>query len=259
MFALAENRLEYLCLLLGRPAPANVAAWMDRDIDQLVAYIDGTEPDPDGVELSQAAVVSTASSFGVPLSDVDLATIRHFHATFIREGLDLRFSSHGRRPRPYYPAYRRLLLERDLTGRQASYLADEEAFQFVKSLQERDLIIPVVGDLAGDHALVAIGQSIGERGERVSAFYTSNIEFYLMRAGTFDRFAHNVSLLPYVEKSVIIRSFFGRNFGYGHPQAIPGYYSVQLLQTIESLVADQSAGGYPTYLDLVTRRALELR
>ena len=67
----------------------------------------------------------------------------------------------------------------------------------------------------------------------VSAFYTSNVEYYLLEDGSFDRFADNVAALPFDEGSVIIRSFFGRNFGFVHPQSVPGYYSVQLLQGME--------------------------
>ena len=35
--------------------------------------------------------------------------------------------------------------------------------------------------------------------------------------------------------------------------------SVQLPQTIDSLVRDMSAGGYDNYYDLVTKRSLDLR
>ncbi len=259
IFELAENRLEYLCLLLGRRPPADAAAWTDRSIGELIEYVEAVEPNPDEAELVQAAVAAAVVRFGIPLSEADLATIRRFHSTFIREDLNLRFTSHGRRPRPYYPTYRQLLLETDLSGRQASYLADEGSYRFLKSLQERDLVVPVVGDFAGDHALVSIGDLLSERGIQVSAFYTSNVEFYLMRAGSFGRYAENLQRLPRDEKSVIIRSFFGRNFGYLHPEAVPGYYSVQLLQTIESLVAAQADGGYRSYLDLVTRDVLQLR
>jgi hypothetical protein len=129
----------------------------------------------------------------------------------------------------------------------------------VKSLQDRNLIIPVVGDLGGDHALAAIAGVVAERGLPVSAFYTSNVEFYLMRDGGFDRFVANVAQLPYDDNSVIIRSYFGRSFGFVHPQAVRGYYSVQLLQTIESLVNDSEVGAYRSYLDLVTRHSLDLR
>jgi len=257
LFELSGSRIEYLCLLFARPVPSNAAAWGERTIQELVDYIDGTAVSPNAFEIADR-VARHAESFGVPLSEVDLEMIRGFHLAFVREGMGLRFRSHGRMPRPYYPTYRQLLLETDLDGVRVSYLASEERFQIVKSLQERNRLIPVVGDLGGGHALAAIGEVIEERGEYVSAFYTSNVEFYLMRGAAFERYVANVQRLPIKPNSVIIRSYFGRNFGYAHPQAVPGYYSVQLLQTIESFVTDVQAGGYRSYLDLVTRNAIEL-
>ncbi len=259
LFALARNRIEYLCLLFGRPLPSDARRWGERDIQHLIDYIDRAPPRHETIERARASVQATARSFGVPLTGSDLATIGRIHGSFIGSGLDLRFTSLGRTPRSYYPTYRQLLLETDLSGRHASYLASERDFQFVKSLQQRDLIIPVVGDLAGGHALAAIGRLLAARGERVSAFYTSNVEFYLMRDGGFDRFAENVKRLPRDGRSVIIRSYFGGVYGDPHPQAVPGYPSTQLLQTIESLVEEHESGSLLTYTDLVNKHALELR
>ena len=53
----------------------------------------------------------------------------------------------------------------------------------MKSLQARDRIIPVVGNLSGPTALAAIGHVLAEKGETLSAFYASNVEFYLDRTG----------------------------------------------------------------------------
>jgi hypothetical protein len=259
LFSLARNRVEYLCLLFARPIPDDSERWEERGIVELIEYLEGGRADPEDAALTLALVVDRAASFGVQLSEADKDTIRRFHATFIREGPGLRFRSYGRRPRSYYPTYGRLLLETDLSGRRVSYLAGEGGFQFLKRLQERDLIIPVVGDLAGEHALAAIGRYIANQGQRVSAVYTSNVEFYLWRGRGFDRFAATLTGLPYGERSVIIRSYFGRSFGYVHPQSVPGYYSVQLLQEIESFADDVSAGGYRGYLDLVTRGSIDLR
>jgi len=259
LFSLSRTRIEFLCRLFARPVPDDWEDWEERSVRQLVDYIDMTPVDSENVEVALAQVVDGVARSGVRLTEEDLETIRGSHYTFVRAGLGLRFSSHGRSPRAYYPTYRDLLLETDLTGRQASYLASEDAFQFVRSLQERNLIVPVVGDLAGEHALVSIGEVVAERGEHVSALYTSNVEFYLMRGGGFDRFMNNVAQLPIDASSVVIRSYFGRNLGYLHPQSVPGYYSVQLLQTLESLVSDHEAGGYRSYLDLVTRNSLDLQ
>jgi len=259
LFALADNRAEYLCLLFGKPFPRDVRRWRGRTVDQLVAYVDSAPPRPEAAARARAAVLARARRAGLPLSAADLETMGRIHAAFIDAGPELRFTSAGRAPRPYYPTYRQLLLERDLTGRQASYLAREDDFQFLKRLQERDLVIPVVGDLAGSHALPALARLLARRGERVSAFYTSNVEDYLMRDGRFGRFAENVARLPRDGRSVIVRSYFGGRFGGAHPQAVPGYFSTQLLQTVESFVREQAAGGYRSYADVVSKHALALR
>ncbi|HYE72666.1 MAG TPA: hypothetical protein VEF04_05015, partial [Blastocatellia bacterium] len=97
--------------------------------------------------------------------------------------------------------------------------------------------------------------------EKVSAFYTSNVEFYLWRqTGSFERFVENLKSLPIDNNSVIIRSYFNyAYYAYQHPQTVENYFSVQLLQTIDSLIKDQSAGGYQGYYDLVTRHIVELK
>jgi hypothetical protein len=259
LFALARNRVEYLSLLFARPTPDDANAWNDRTLQELVDYIDATPADGKLATQTQDTIQELVESFGLPLSEADIATIKRIHSTFLGNGLSLRFTTFNRAPRPYYPTYRQLLLERDLTGRQANYLAREQDFQFLKSLQERNLIIPVVGDLSGDHALAAIGNYLAERGEQVSAFYTSNVEFYLMRQGGFDRFVENAARLPRGERSVVIRSYFGGRFQFSHPQSVTGYFSTQLLQTIESLVEEHASNGYRSYFELVTKHSLDLR
>ena len=169
------------------------------------------------------------------------------------------FTSLGRAPREYYPNLRKLLLERDLTGKQLNYLTSEDDFQYLKSLEGRNLVVPVVGNLAGNHALREIARVMTERGERLSAFYVSNVEFYLMREGSFDTFAASVRTLPHDSRSVIIRSYFGGGFYGSHPQSVPGYFSTQLLQTVDTFVAEAARGGYATYMDLVSKHNVELK
>jgi hypothetical protein len=259
LFSLARNRVEYLCLLTGRTVPSDVASWNDRDIEELIEYIDRTPTRPESIEHANEAVRSRIRAPGLHIDDDDYNTIHRIHSRFIDHGLSLRFSSHGRGARPYYPTFRQMLLETDLTGQRANYLAREEDYQFLRALQESDLVVPVVGDLSGDHALAAIGELVAEREARVSAFYTSNVEFYLMRGGRFDFFVRNLQSLPHDTNSLIIRSYFGRNFGYGHPQSVPGYYATQLLQPIGSLLREYSGGRVSNYFDLVSRGSLDLK
>jgi hypothetical protein len=182
------------------------------------------------------------------LTEGDLATIDRFHETFARAGVGLRFNSFGRAPQSYYPTLEELILARDREGRQASYLASDEAFQVVRGMQLRNRIIPAVGDLAGDRALPAIAAFLRERGEPLSAYYTSNVEFYLANDGTLDEFLANVRRLPRAPHAVIIRSVFRSPL----PQSVPGFYSTQLLQPIDSLLAAHAARRIRGYYDLVT-------
>jgi hypothetical protein len=258
VFAAARTRVEYLALLTGRPLPADVGAWRDLSIETIVAYLDSTRATPASEAAAREAALKGARRTRVPLTDADVATFTRFHGEFIANGLELRYTSRGRPSRAFYPTLRDLLLERDLEGERTNYLAREEDFQFVKSLQARDLVIPVTGNLGGEQALAAVSRLIGARGERVSVLYTSNAEDYLMRDGAFAQFARTVAAMPRGPKSVIIRSYFG-GFRGAHPFAVPGYPSTQLLQTIDAFVAAQSESAIPSYVDLVTRGAIDPR
>ena len=261
LFAMSRNRTEYLCLLFGKPFPRDVERWGGKSIREIVDYIDATPTDADLADSTQSAISQRVRRFGLTLSALDLETIARIRDAFVRDSLDLRYSSIGRAPRPYHPAYRQLLLERDRAGRQANYLASEDAFQFLKSMQTRDLIVPVVGNAAGDHALTAIGALITERGEKVSTFYISNVEQYLIRDGGFAQFAENVKRLPRDKRSVIIRSFFGVGYGYGmggsHPLNVAGHYSTQILQTLDAFISTYESGGVRSYYDLISKNYVD--
>jgi hypothetical protein len=243
LFSLSRTRLEYLALLFGRPVPAQIDDWRRVPVDGLVRYVDDTAADATRVDALRARVTGHVRASGLPLSREDLATIDRFHRRFIADGLGLRFHSTGRAPQSYYPTYRELLLARDPAGRQSNYLASEEAFQFVRSLQTRDLVIPVVGDLSGSHALSAIGRLVRTRGERLSTFYVSNVEQYLFRNGAFPRFVENLSRMPYDERTLIIRSVFGGWEG-----------SSSHVQAVAELLRDATSGRIRGYRDLIGYR-----
>ena len=249
LFELAPTRIEYLSLMMGRKPPARPARWEDATIAALIDQVSVRPVDAETLAEARRRVLDAAVASGVPLSAEDRATIARIHQRFALAGFGLRFTSYGRAPRPFYPTYGELLLEKDLQGRQVSYLASEADYRFVRDLERRNLVVPVVGDLAGSHALATIAEVLRGRGTAVSAFYLSNVEFYLMQNGSFDRFAHNVTALPAQNDAMLIRSVFGQF--YVHPQNVPGYSSTQLLQTVASLVGGFEAGRYRTYDDLV--------
>ena len=250
LFERSPDRLTYLGLLFGRELEGAGQEDENAGIETLVERLDAAPVTVESRERALRIVREHVQTLGVPLSAEDLERIDFIHRSFIDAGPDLRFTSHGRRPQFYYPTYRQLLLERDRAGRQANYLASAEDFRFLKEMQERNLVIPVVGDFAGPHALAAIGREIARRGERVVAFYTSNVEFYLMMDGVFDRFARTVAGLPRADGAVIVRSYFNRGRS-GHPATVPGYYSTQLVQDMGAFVEGWRRGEYGSYFALV--------
>lgn len=249
LFERSSNRFEFLSRWTGRVVPPDARRLDDAPIETILAAVDSLPVEPTGSETD--SLVAAMRRYGVPLSLADTSTIRRFHGEFIQNGLDLRFTSTGRTPRFFYPTLRELILQRDLEGTQASYLASEEGWRFVKELEVRDRVIPVVGNLAGQTAFPAIVREVAARGERVSALYVSNVEMYIWRDGTFATFAANASRLPRDRRSVIIRSFFGGGFGQSHPLNQPPHYSTQLVQSLDDFARRESQG-WSSYWELVT-------
>jgi len=256
LFARSRNRIEYLCNFFGKPYPKN-KGWEQKPVKELADYIDGTASDPKLFEKNLKNIKQDVQKFGLALSQTDLDTIVKIYRAFYSAGLDIRYSSYHRPPRSIYPTYRDLLLEQDLSGQKQNYFNSEDDFQFLKRLEDQDLIVPVVGDLSGPQALKAIGQYITEINERVSAFYVSNIEFYLQRQGTFDKFVENLKQLPIDNRSLMIRSYFNY-YAPPHPQAEPNHFSTQLLQRIEDLLKQCASGECESYNDIVTKNSILL-
>jgi hypothetical protein len=207
LFATARTRAEYVSLLTGRPPPDALEAWRDASLARIVAYIDGATSSPDAVQRLDQRLHGTIAAFGVRLTAADFGTIERFHHAFINAGLSLRFESRGRPPRSAYPTLRDLLIATDPAGQSWNYLASERDFQFVRSLEGQDLVIPVVGDLGGTRALSAIADLMITRGDRLSALYVSNVETYLS-GDKYSMFVKNVTRLPRDGRSMIIRSTF---------------------------------------------------
>jgi hypothetical protein len=252
LFQISDTRADYLSHLFGRKLQPPPDQWRSAGLDKITAQIDQARPNADDLRALRRQVAAQIAGFGLALSSEDLATIQRFHQTFIDAGLSLKFQSFGRAPRSYYPSYRELLFETDRAGRHASFLNAEDDYQFVRGLELRNAIVPVVGDLAGPSALAAIGRAVKQRGETVSVFYVSNVELYLFQNGVFEHFADTVSGLPHTSRSVLIRSVFSGPGVWSLPDTAPGYASASVLQRMDEFVSDYRARRYQTYEGLVT-------
>src|SRR3954471_5878334 len=88
LFVVARNRLEYLCLLLGKPVPEDIDRWTGRPTADVLAYIGRTPTDSNAVRSARSASNARITAFGVPLDARDRATIDAYRAEFVASGLD---------------------------------------------------------------------------------------------------------------------------------------------------------------------------
>jgi len=260
LFMMSRTRVEYLSNLFARPLPKDYKKWNDRPIRDLVDYYDRTPLDQKMADKIKLDMHKRVEAFGLGLNQRDWETIDEIYQAFYTDCLEVRYTIRDRPTGRFFPAYRDLLLEKDLNGKYRNYLAREADFLVIKTMHDQNRIIPATGDVAGVKAVKAIGDFVKEIGEKVSAFYLSNVEFYLFRQDSMGRFVENLKALPVDDRSVIIRSYF--NYAYYtniHPQTIDNYFSVQLLQPIEALIKGYDAGEFSSYYELTTRGSLELK
>ena len=243
----AESRQQYLSLLTGRPIhgpPLPHTA----DIAAIVDCLEMSEPDPKFYTEQLDYVLDILSSWGdLNLTVTDLSDVERIYGEFFRHGLDIKYDSWRSF---FFPTLRDFLLETDLDRNYRNWLASEQSYDFVRDMQRRNLIVPVIGDFAGEHTFRSLGSLLSTRGETVSALYVSNVEFYLFRQRKWLRFVDNVRYLPIDDRSVFIRAY--ANLHRPHPEMIANHITVSLVQNIRKFLDNADRGLYRNLWDVVT-------
>ncbi len=252
MFHLSRNRPEYLSNLLSRPLRRGQLDEETCSIDDLVYYFQKADSDPQTYRRNHGRIrLFLKRACRVNLSDEDLATIDKIHRAFFTRGLSIKYDYIP------VPTYGEFLRERDLEGRQQNFLNSSQEFRYLKRLQEENRIIPVVGDFSGSRALREIGRFLKERDEKVTVFYTSNVEQYLVRSQSWGKFVENVLELPLDERAVFIRAHWSNRMP--HPEAVPGYRFTQILQWAKPFLKNFSDNGPYSYWDIITTGTIKLQ
>ena len=253
IFEEATSRAHFIALLLGRPHHAAGAPGEAADIDAILAHAEKSAPDKAGFAAAHAVLRERVEQH-VRLDAEDKKTLEVVHRSFLDAQLELRFElkqKSGRR----YPTLREILTRKDPAGKQSGFLASEEAFRFVQTMEKEGRIIPVVGDFAGDRALPGIAAEIAKQHLTVSAFYVSNVEQYLFEPGVWRKWSRNVAALPIDEKSLFIRAWLDQ--GKSHPRQIKGDRTATLLQRIDHFVERQTLTHYTSWLEVATDQVLD--
>lgn len=250
VFALAESRAEFLSILFSKPLSRAGFDDGPPTIEALVTYFDRTDGEEELFRRNLERIRAQISSFKVLSAERDTRRVSELYRSFFERHLDLRweYRSNGDRGISFI-TYRTFLLGRDLEGAYGNFLASDEDYRFIRDMQSRNAIIPVTGDFAGGHALRAIGDFVRDRGDRISAFYLSNVEYYLQPDGRLDEFAANVRYLPTDGRSVLIRAFVNLRQR-AHPLRVEQNLMTTVLQYTRSFSQLFADGAYRSYLDL---------
>ena len=205
IFELSADRAAFVSLLFSKPRPAGLGAKSTAsDIFDAYATVVTSERLYVGNMAAIRNQLFTRHAFD--LSEDDLRGIEYVYRAFFMFGTSIQYSPFGLTGGTVQPTYAALMAATDESGQPRSFLAAEETFAFVKNLETRNLIVPVVGNFAGAKAIRSVGAYLKQKGALVSAFYLSNVEEYLRRDGIWQDFCANVSELPRDGTSTFIRS-----------------------------------------------------
>jgi hypothetical protein len=221
LFEISADRPEFLSRLFSRRRPAGLTA--ASAVDELfTAYAKVAATDDEYEANLKAVTDNLTSTHHFSLSATDLRGIAHiYHDGFFTSGPGLNYAmGSGGAAMGTSPTYEELMLATDAAGKNRGYLATEENFAFVKALEEKNLIVPVVGDFGGPKALRGIGQYLKEHDGFVSTFYVSNVEQFLIQSGTWTNFCLNVGALPIDARSIFI--YTGRGSPLTGPTPVAG-------------------------------------
>lgn len=206
LFEMSANRGELVARLFSRK-PAQTLTRTSSAAQLMTAYASAPPVDEATFAANLKAIIDLLTNkHGFALTADDRANIEHAYLAFYRFGPAIDYTSSINNRTGRFANYAALMASVDYrSGEERGFLATEANFALVKTMESRNLIVPVVGDFAGPKALRSIGAWLKARGATVGAFYVSNVEQYLERNGVWSAFCANVATLPLDRSSIFIR------------------------------------------------------
>jgi len=252
LIEMSTDRADFLSRLFSRPRPAG--AWSDASIVTLLGAFDAVAPDSAMLHSTLETVRQRLVELhGFALQPEDFPGIRYILTSFFDAGPNLTYSF-GRGLGGYgirgMPTYGELMVQTDADSVERGYLANESNFRRLRQMQRDNLIVPVVGDFGGPHALRSIGSWLHEHEATVSAIYTSNVEQYLFGSDdAWRRYYTNLESVPTDARSTFVRAVF--NYGYRDPGARRRPRSVTMLSPVQEMLAAVAGGDVQSYWDVI--------
>ena len=252
LIELSADRADFLSRLFARQRPENIGP--ESTPEELFKAFRNVPAELDLFFANLDAIKTQLKErHGFKLSAEDEASIQYIFRAFYVGGPNLtyvgpvtpRFAVRNR-----MPSYADLMMQNDGEGQNHSYLSSEDNFGILKDLEQRNLIVPLIGDFAGPKTIRSVGTYLKQQNAVVTAFYLSNVEQYLFQQNDdWSRFYENVATLPLDSNARFIRSVFN---GYAYNLRANGYFrSDSLLASIPDLLEAFNAGKIETYYDVI--------
>ena len=205
LFELAPTRADFVARLFSRSRPPGLD--VNSTAEQIFEAFSHVESSEQLFKQNLAAIRETlVSRRRLPLTEEDLRGIETVYHAFYWYGPVIQYRSTQGFGGWNMPTYVELMTATDGDGEPRGYLASEDRYAFLRELQSKNLLIPVVGNFGGPKAIRAVGAYLKSRRATVSAFYLSNVEQYLARQGLWAAFCANVATLPLDGRSTFIRA-----------------------------------------------------
>lgn len=250
IFQQATSRSHFLALLVGRPYDAASDPGASAAIEAVIAHAEKLPADDKSFAAAHELLQKTIEGdYHFALDATDKKSLEVAHRAFYKGQLDLRFELEKKNGR-LYPQLREILAARDQGKEQRGFLATEDAFRFVQTMEKEHRVVPVVGDFAGDRAMPGIAAAVREKGLTVSAFYVSNVEQYLFENKVWPKWAKNIAALPTDDSSLFIRAYLDQ--GKKHPREIKGHRTATILQKMASFNERQAKKPYTSWWEVAT-------
>ncbi len=218
LFEQSADRADFLSRLFSRQRPAKLDTTATANALFLAYSV--VPADSPSYKKNLASIYDRLRHHGFKVTPEDSATITYVYGAFVDAGPDLTYNfgpgRGGGFGRGRMPSYADLQVESDSARVQRSYMASEANFRALKEAQINNLIVPLVGNFAGDRAISEVAKYLKAHKATVTAFYLSNVEQYLFnQSDDWSKFYTNASNLPLDSTSTFIRSVFNGMGTYG--------------------------------------------
>lgn len=202
LFEMTDNRADFVSLLFSRKRPAGLAA--NSSADALFQAFADAKPDPQLYASTLKAIKDRLiRQHRFALSADDEQKIEYIFNVFFRGGPRLDYGFASTAPNPFVPSYHMLAVSTDGHGKNWVYLAREESYRRIREMQQKNLIVPLVGDFTGQKAIRAVSQYVKDHSSAVSVFYISNVEDYIQPK--WAAYLSNLAGLPADSSTLLIR------------------------------------------------------